>query len=468
MLWTGKRPDTSCVLSHPITPGKMPSLIVSPAGRGNPIEVDVIFQQTTLEELRFQLFSLTDIPPENILLRTSTAVFSPDDDQQALSTLSAIGIHTSSSLTYESTIDPTVQPPPSGKPALPPQSQPLISISDLKDALAACAPPRPPPSPEASLPQFTPREQQQNSAFISRVHQYHRTVLKYEQPDLQAKALQVVPLDALCTAAQSRLRDDPKYPTYERALSKELLIWFKEKFFTWMNAPKCWSCDTEMSMVGMAPPNASERNHDASRVEFYQCTRCAATKRFPRYNDVAKLLETRVGRCGEWAQAFTLIVRAAGLRARVVHDWTDHVWTEIYCPDASGTHGTWVHADSCENVLDEPLLYETGWGKKLNYCVAVGKDCVVDVSKRYTKSFDSLLPRRTLVDERFLALALPGMNSKIVRALPVSEREGALRRYHEDIASMQASGEHGASSTAGRQSGSAAWVRSRGEDGSTR
>lgn len=127
-----------------------------------------------------------------------------------------------------------------------------------------------------------------------------------------------------------------------------------------------------------------------------------------------------------------LLCRApACLFAGHVTDWTDHVWTEVWSQGqgkwcvhscswppaalacASATSGRWrcgcaalsplclrwslwspaalrtgprrIHVDSCECALDAPLLYESGWGKKLTYIVAAGLDEVVDVTRRWER-----------------------------------------------------------------------------------
>lgn len=152
--------------------------------------------------------------------------------------------------------------------------------------------------------------------------------------------------------------------TETRALLDELLSWFKHEFFEWMDCPKCDKCDlldtacenisssassassdsrreantrerykekkdrSEKRCIGATPPTALERSLDCGRVELWSCLACGdGSLRFPRHNDVPTLLlETRGGRCGEFANAFTAVCNGAGLTARLALDFSDHVW----------------------------------------------------------------------------------------------------------------------------------------------
>ncbi|CDF39846.1 unnamed protein product [Chondrus crispus] len=417
--------------------------------------------RASLLDFRYQLFSLTDIPPDQIEVQVGTEHFFPNDDLDAGRTLASIGIYPGDIVICRD-VNGT-----KGQVQLHEvqQETKALGVSDLQAALEQV-------SLNSSNRKSVAGASSDNGhqvdsktrEFLSQVSKYQQAVCAYEDADFQDKARKTAPLQELRLKANDRLEKQRKdYPTYELALAKELLTWFKESFFTWVNSPDCWSCGKETALVGMAPPTDHELKHGGSRVEQHDCQACGATTRFPRYNDAGKLLETRKGRCGEWAQAFTLIARAAGLRVRVVHDWTDHVWTEIYTPEGEGG-GRWVHADSCENELDKPLLYESGWKKKLNYCVATGVDCVMDVTRRYTEDFKALAVRRTLAEEGALQKGLARMNEEVIAKLPIGEREEAMRKYFADVEQIglpQASGE----GLSGRQSGSQAWINARGEGG---
>ena len=135
------------------------------------------------------------------------------------------------------------------------------------------------------------------------------------------------------------------------AFVKERLNWFKTDLFKWTPCEHCSASGKDcVSCVGMVEPTPAESACQAGRVELYECTTCGGKTRFPRYNLATKLLETRNGRCGEWANCFTLICRALGLPARLANDWTDHVCTEVWLADvdieeAAGGElgGRWYH-----------------------------------------------------------------------------------------------------------------------------
>ncbi|XP_034849454.1 peptide-N(4)-(N-acetyl-beta-glucosaminyl)asparagine amidase isoform X2 [Mirounga leonina] len=258
-------------------------------------------------------------------------------------------------------------------------------------------------------------------------------VLVYENLALQEKALACIPVQELKRRSQEKLSrarklDKGTNVSDEDFLLLELLHWFKEEFFQWVNDILCSKCGGQTKSRGESLfPNDDEMKWDANRVEDHYCDACQFSNRFPRYNNPEKLLETRCGRCGEWANCFTLCCRALGFEARYVWDYTDHVWTEVYSPSQQ----RWLHCDACEDVCDKPLLYEIGWGKKLSYVIAFSKDEVVDVTWRYSCKHDEVISRRTEVKEELLRETINGLNKQRKETLFIpSENEKILKQLH--------------------------------------
>jgi peptide-N4-(N-acetyl-beta-glucosaminyl)asparagine amidase len=252
----------------------------------------------TVQDLAEVLFSLTDIlPSAAYIITASGAVLAPDAVQLEL-LLADAGIRPGDVISVS-------DGPPHPAAAA---SRPQITVDDLAAALARL------PTASAAASAATP----EGVAYVDRVSRHYEAVLEYGDAKLRELALAVTPLSecrATCDAALAAgVLSCP-----DAALGKALLTWFKDTFFSWVNQPQCWSCGGETKGIGSATPTASEAMHRAGHVELYECVGCHAGIRFPRYNSVEKLLETRRGRCGEFAQAFTLICIAAGLTARMVY-----------------------------------------------------------------------------------------------------------------------------------------------------
>ncbi|PKA52565.1 Peptide-N(4)-(N-acetyl-beta-glucosaminyl)asparagine amidase [Apostasia shenzhenica] len=304
--------------------------------------------------------------------------------------------------------------------------------------------------------------------FEQRVRPYVRQVLQYEDPVRQEAARKSVPVEELQEKALVSLVKEAKFKCSkdeeDHAFLLQLLFWFKQSF-SWVNSPSCNSCGHGTGNIGMGAPLPSEMKFGGSRIELYRCNVCASITRFPRYNDPLKLLETRRGRCGEWANCFTLYCRAFGYETRLILDFTDHVWTECF----SRLLGRWMHLDPCEAIYDTPLLYEKGWNKKLNYVIAVSKDGVYDVTKRYTRKWPEVLSRRNITTEAVASDVLSSI-TKELRARYSHEILSVLEvRYMKESEELE-SGEYSEDSVSlnlpGRQSGAIEWRMARCELGS--
>jgi len=318
-------------------------------------------------------------------------------------------------------------------------------------------------------------------SFRRRLESGIQTVRAYEDPRLQSKALACVPLDRLRREAQA-LHDSMSASTadaesgnsaaaaaavpdvgIEDCLMLLLIWWFKREFFKWVNQPNCENCDGKTTGSGMGTPSDAEAMWGAGRVELYKCSSCNHVTRFPRYNHPGKLLETRRGRCGEWANCFALVSRACDFETRYVLDWTDHVWTEYF----SKSQDRWVHGDTCEEGHDKPLLYEHGWGKKLTYVIAFSVDDVQDVTWRYTTKQADVLRRREEIRENVLVSTIMQMRTGLQASAPLTRKNELTRRTIIELADFIGCDQRVVTKgeLSGRQSGSLSWRLSRGETG---
>lgn len=179
---------------------------------------------------------------------------------------------------------------------------------------------------------------------------------------------------------------------------------------------------TQTSLLGTVactPEDAAQGDcvyAEARRCESGSCGHAWAE--FPRFHGLGKLMQVQRGRCSELSRVAYGMYLALGYDARMVIDFTDHVWAEVRLP--RGPEGQWFHADPSEAVFDRPLMYEKGWGKKLTFVFGVTPRSVEDVSARYTADHAAMVQRRGL-DEAGLQRQLATANHRIQFEQPMQQ-----------------------------------------------
>lgn len=304
---------------------------------------------------------------------------------------------------------------------------------------------------------------QDNGELKSRIEGGIQLMEQHQNDDLQLYALTIIPVDMIHERIADRQTQNAD-ESFEVSLLRALLTWFKNEFMTWVNTLSCSRCKSENTKSsGATQPTSFEREGLANIVELHKCQDCGHTTRFPRYNSARTLLTTRSGRCGEWANLFTLIARAMGLEVRYIIDLSDHVWTEVKL-EGFGPDARWIHCDSCEESFNQPHLYEVSWGKRLNYVIAIGDFDCVDVTQRYTIKYSEVCLSRKLIPEEKLKDLIQGFKARVrIRASPSLQIELQKMDERELIELNETCFIDYKVLDVGRQSGSLEWRQSRGE-----
>ena len=276
-------------------------------------------------------------------------------------------------------------------------------------------------------------------------------ISNYKDPETQKKIREIVP--------------KRKENSTSKEYVKELLHWYKKEFFSWCNKPKCPLCDSDKNIqpLGTCRSNDFEKKYQSYNTELYSCLGCGGVEvRFPRYNSPFKLLQTKTGRCGEWANLFGCILYACGFKTRFVSNYEDHVWNEFYNEEEK----RWIHVDPCEEAYDTPLVYEQGWGRVITFVVATSDEEIVDVTPRYVKDWCIVKERRSDFMENTLKAIIRNINSNLFMKLSEEEKvklEERRKLENEEFANKTMVCQVKEEEELPRQSGSLDWRKNRGE-----
>jgi Zn ribbon nucleic-acid-binding protein len=171
--------------------------------------------------------------------------------------------------------------------------------------------------------------------------------------------------------------------SYEEDQSFRIILqWFKNDFMKWM--PKnlqCNSCNIQMKLQYLPG-----KSWEVRAVEIYECMKCGSKYVFPRYGEIKKIADTRVGRCSEWSMLFGAILNSLSFPTRILHDYLDHCWNETYI------RSKWIHIDSTLEYpisFNHPHYYEQNWRKEYEHIIAFSSNSIEDVTRFYTEKWDT-------------------------------------------------------------------------------
>lgn len=317
-----------------------------------------------------------------------------------------------------------------------------------------------PLKPESSTPYLSritfPRKLKTLNPFLQNLEDLSDHVMQYEDEKLKEFAKSIIPIDDLTYKATNKLfqmqqAKIEKEPCIRDILIVELTKWFNEEFFEWVNTVPCSICGREDY------PEKSMRFENGNRVEVGFC--CGAETKFTRFNDVADLMVSRKGRCGEYANCFTFFCRALDYKARWVTSQFDHVWTEIY----SENQKRWIHIDPSDNVIDAPLMYQHGWKRTIDYVFAFSREDIQDVTWRYTSNHKSAKRLRQKCSEDELQRAIIQIRQKRQSILSEIERKESSYLTLSELIELMIERAPTENELKGRSSGNMSWKLERGE-----
>jgi peptide-N4-(N-acetyl-beta-glucosaminyl)asparagine amidase len=176
---------------------------------------------------------------------------------------------------------------------------------------------------------------------------------------------------------------------------KPILDWFKKDYMKWMSSNssrsnkkiKCQNCNIPLHF------RINKGNSWKLRMtEIYECLNCNSSKIvFPRYGEIKRIADSRIGRCSEWSMLFGALLNSLSIETRIVQDYLDHCWNEALIDDK------WIHIDSTLEYpisLNHPHYYEKNWAKKYKYILAFSYNYVDDVTSSYTDEWQNVQERR--------------------------------------------------------------------------